>query len=157
MSTLYVDNLQPNLGNSVKIPGHVIGFESASHNSQQTLTSSSYANIGLGLTYAAKSANSKLVISYTLPYEIYDAGINSEVIGQLALHKDGVNIGSSYQTIVTMQTLQRNGGDAVSTVVLTAGDTSTHSWDIYGKTNQDQFTVFRYGYIGHMTLMEIAQ
>jgi hypothetical protein len=98
-----------------------------------------------------------LVISYTIPYEIYDAGINSEVIGQLALHKDGVGIGSTYQTILTMQTLQRNGGDAVSTVVLPAGDTDPHSWYIYGMTNTDQFTVFRYGFIGHMTLMEIAQ
>ena len=157
MSTLYVDNLQPNLGSSVLIPGHVVGFQTANHNSQQTITSTSFVSIGLSLSYTAKSATSKLLLSWSIPVELYDAGFNSEVIGEMVLYKDGTSIGNTYQTITTMQALQRKGSNANTQVVLDAGDTSSHTYTVYAKVSADQFTVFRYNLTGHLNVMEIAQ
>jgi hypothetical protein len=157
MSTIYVDNLQPNLGSGVLIPGHVVGFQTANHNSQQIISSTSFVSIGLSVSYAAKSATSKLLFSWAIPVELYDAGANSEVIGEMALYKDGTSIGNTYQTITTMQSVTRSGSSTNTQIVLTAGDTSSHTYAVYAKVSVDEYTVFRYNLIGHLNVLEIAQ
>ena len=65
MSTLYVDNLEPNLGGGVHIQGHVIqvvGGEPQSVNRVET-TSSSYLDTGVSRTINLKHPNSKVRIS----------------------------------------------------------------------------------------------
>lgn len=63
MSTLYVDNLQPNLGNAVHAAGHVVQVV---HNSIQGVTSTAsttYVPSGLSVTISPKFSTSKLVVS----------------------------------------------------------------------------------------------
>ena len=144
-------------GQKLIVPEHVIGFASTSYNTQITFTTTTWTTTNLSLSYTNKRSDSKLLLSYNIPVEIYDGGSNSEVIGELRWYKDSSQLSSSYQNIQTMQSDRRAGGSMVSTIVLDAGDTSSHTWEIFGKVNTDQFTVFRYNYIGHLTLMEIAQ
>jgi len=62
MSTLYVDNLQPNLGSRVMAAGHVVQVVSAETNSQVQNTTTSYIDTGLTATITPTSASSKILI-----------------------------------------------------------------------------------------------
>ena len=62
MSTLYVDNLQPNLGSRVMAAGHVVQVVSAETNSQVQNTTTSYIDTGLTATITPTSASSKIAI-----------------------------------------------------------------------------------------------
>ena len=160
MSTLYVDTItEKTAGNGVQIPGHVIGFAQANHNSQQAITSSSFVSLGLTVSYTAKKANSLIKVEYHLPSEIYDSGANNEVIGETALYLDGSNVGGGFQTINTSQNVLRSGSAVYSKYIQTAGDIASHTWTVYARVSGgiETFTCFRYGLTGYITLMEIAQ
>ena len=62
MSTLYVDNLQPNLGSGVSIPGHVIQVITAETSTTVSNTTTSFTDTGLTATITPKSASSKILI-----------------------------------------------------------------------------------------------
>ena len=160
MSTLYVDTItEKTSGNGVQIPGHVIGFAQSSHNTSQTITSSSFISLGLTVSYTAKKANSLIKVEYHFPSEIYDSGANNEVIGETALYLDGSNVGTSYQTINTSQNVLRSGAPVYSKYIQTAGDTASHTWTVYARASGgiESFTCFRYGLTGLITIEEIAQ
>lgn len=157
-STLTVDNIVGATSSSnIHIPGHVIGYVNHDYNTQQVVSSTSYITTGLTVTYAAKYANSKLRISYQIPMEQYDAGINSEVIAQTTLYIDGSQYSSSYTGLHTMENLKRSGSTIGEEFTLNASDTNSHTYTIYVKTNIDQITVFRYNLVGSLSIMEIAQ
>ena len=161
MSTLYVDTItEKTAGNGVQIPGHVIGFAHSSHNSQQTFTSSTFASTGLSVSYTAKSATSLICVEYHIPQEQYDSSANDEVIGETALYLDGSSVGTTHQTINTMQNMLRSGNQVYSKYIQTAGDTNSHTWTVYGRNNavsSEQITFFRYNLTGRITVTEIAQ
>jgi len=144
-------------GQKLIVPEHVIGFNQASHNTQQTITSTSYVSIGLSVSYASKRADSKLLISWSIPIELYDPSSNSEVLGQCSLFKDGSQYGTSYIALSSMQNEQRSGMTNSHHLAINAVDTSSHDYAVYAKVNVDQFTVFRYSRVGFITVMEIAQ
>lgn len=65
MSTLYVDNLQPNLGTGVSIPGHVIGV---AHGVSSTFsTNSTGETLVVEVSYTPKVTGSRLLISGISP------------------------------------------------------------------------------------------
>ena len=144
-------------GQKLIVPEHVIGFNQASHNTQQTVTSTSYVSIGLSVSYTAKSADSKLLISWSIPIELYDPSSNSEVLGQCSLYKDSAQYGTSYIAISSMENIKRSGMTNSHHLAINAVDTSSHDYAVYAKVNVDQFTVFRYSRVGFITVMEIAQ
>jgi hypothetical protein len=63
MSTLYVDNLQPNLGSRVMAAGHVVQVVSATKTDYSSVSSTSFTNIaGLSATITPTSSSSKIFI-----------------------------------------------------------------------------------------------
>jgi len=72
MSTLYVDNLQPNLGSRVEIPSlkpiagsvvQVVQVDDAEFSTRFTTTSSSYVSSGYDLVITPTSTSSKILIT----------------------------------------------------------------------------------------------
>ena len=64
MSTLYVDNLQPNLGSRVMAAGHVVQVvQAASTTYLETTTSGSWLNVGAVATIVPTSTTSKILLS----------------------------------------------------------------------------------------------
>jgi len=74
MSTLYVDNLQPNLGSRVMAAGHVVQVVSARDTTRVQGSTSAYQNTGLAITFTPSSANSKLLF-------IADVSVNLGSVG----------------------------------------------------------------------------
>lgn len=157
MSILKVDTLQPNTASTVHITGHVIGFGYVEHSTQLNVTSSSFVDSGISLSYTAKNANSKLLIHWSIPVEIYDGTANSEVIGQMQLFKDGTTVGGGIESLNTSENVKRSGSSATAEFSIDAGDTSAHTYSLKTKTSSDTLTVFRYGDTGSLRILEIAQ
>jgi len=63
MSTLYVDNLQPNLGSGVSIPGHVVQTVYSTNTSQLSTTSTSETSTGLSVTITPHSSSSNIKLT----------------------------------------------------------------------------------------------
>tara|TARA_B110000858_G_C17355142_1_gene272764 strand:+ start:10 stop:489 length:480 start_codon:yes stop_codon:yes gene_type:complete len=157
-STLTVDNIVgASSSSTIHIPGHIIGYVNHDYNTQQVISSTSYITTGLTVSYAAKSANSKLRISYQIPCEQYDGNSNAEVIGQTTLYIDGSVNSTSYTGLHTMENMKRSGSTIGEEFTLNASDTNSHTYTIYAKTTGQQLTIFRYSLVGSLSIMEIAQ
>ena len=85
MSTLYVDNLQPNLGSRVLAAGHVVqvvqGIKDTGYGST---TSSSFVDTGLSVTITPTNASSKILV-------IHSGNFNTQTAGNwadLTLYRD---------------------------------------------------------------------
>lgn len=72
MSTLYVDNLQPNLGSGVHIPGHVVQTKTLKTTSSLTSTSTTYIDV-LDFDFTPVYDNSVLLVSGALSGIAYEA------------------------------------------------------------------------------------
>lgn len=70
MSTLYVDNLQPNLGSGVSIPGHVVQVVQSESSTETLTTSTSYVDTNLFATITPKSASSKILVNISAAFFI---------------------------------------------------------------------------------------
>lgn len=65
MSTLYVDNLQPNLGSRVSVPGHVIQVVSSGEiSSNEAVTSTSFVDTDVTVTITPTSSSSKVLVNF---------------------------------------------------------------------------------------------
>ena len=62
MSTLYVDNLQPNLGSRVMAAGHVVQVVSGTYNTQVDNATTSFIDTGLSLSITPTATSSKILI-----------------------------------------------------------------------------------------------
>ena len=160
MSTLYVDNLQPNLGSGVHIAGHVIQVATTSVQGNITTTTSAFVDTGISLSFTPKSAISKLIITLQggRPY-IY-GGQQQDV----KLFQDGSQIGST--TDARWEALySQTGGIHVAhsaMYVLNADSTTARTYSVKFRTNtgttyfnnenaaDDEYDVW-------FTVMEIAQ
>lgn len=67
MSTLYVDNLQPNLGSRVLASGHVVQVVSATTTSGNTITSTSYVDTGITASITPTNTSNKILILVSSP------------------------------------------------------------------------------------------
>lgn len=63
MSTLYVDNLEPNLGSGVHAAGHVVQVVFGELTTRVQTSTTSWNDIGLSATITPQHANSKILIS----------------------------------------------------------------------------------------------
>jgi len=66
MSTLYVDNLQPNLGSRVMAAGHVVQVVQATHSAETSSTSTTFSDTGLSASIIPTSTSSKVLILFSL-------------------------------------------------------------------------------------------
>ena len=75
MSTIYVDNLQPNLGTGVSIPGHVVQVLSATKTNTQNINGTSFVEISdLSVTITPSSSSSKILVIVDVHYGSSNSG-----------------------------------------------------------------------------------
>lgn len=77
MSTLYVDNLRPNLASQISIPapglyiaGHVIQVVNAEYANESITTSTSFVDTGLYATITPTNSSSKILVSVNASFFI---------------------------------------------------------------------------------------
>lgn len=75
MSTLYVDNLAPNLGSRVLAAGHVVQVVQGSYSTETISTASTYTDTGLEAIITPTSTSSKIMIFVS----IANAGVLNNV------------------------------------------------------------------------------
>ena len=62
MTTLYVDNIAPNLQSRVSVPGHVIQVVQTVYSTDTTNSTSSYADTGLSASITPSSTSNKILV-----------------------------------------------------------------------------------------------
>jgi len=72
MSTLYVDNLQPNLGSRVMAAGHVVQVVHARYDTPITISGSGWISTGLAATITPTSTTSQILI--TVHQQVHTSG-----------------------------------------------------------------------------------
>lgn len=161
MSTLYVDNLQPNLGDAVHAEGHVVQVVrtsfTAAHN---TTTSTSFSSMGssFSLAITPKFSNSIILI---------DVMLNPYVAGNGASGAYNINNGSGYLGHasngfgIVPATGGSNGQYRHFNINAsdTASSTSTITYQLYHRSDNAGVTFYgNHANMGnHIRLMEIAQ
>ena len=172
MSTLYVDNLEPNLGSRVAVPGHVI--QVVNKKFDRLLTNSStfadipFQNSESTIDITPVSTSSKILIFYNLHIFVdLDADntwrsalvqilrdgsvIDGDATPNTAAYGTGAHLTNDTDRYMTYSTRQYL--DSPST-------TSTISYKLQGKSrNNDSYIDFasaNFSAQGNMTLMEIA-
>ena len=173
MSTLYVDNLEPNLGSRVMAAGHVVQVKEAEAPSSGvvTFTSSTFTDIGLSVSITPTSASSKFLIIYTCPVFVLGSGAGG-IGGGFRLYRDSVSIddpqGDGSGALGSWMNLSFASGywdffhTAVGNMMDTPNTTSAINYNV--KYSHRAGTNSRIGYNGsnyhprcRMTVMEIAQ
>jgi hypothetical protein len=89
MSTLYVDNLQPNLGNAVGAAGHVVQVIQADTNGEIANTSSSFIKMFQG-SITPHFATSKVLVHIDFTVNVYWVGSNNDAGAYYRIYRDGV-------------------------------------------------------------------
>jgi len=174
MSTLYVDNLQPNLGSGVSIPGHVMQVEHAIL--ATSLTQSSATTDLISISVVAKGNNSKFLLRGALSFSTNQGSNNTDQTEyRVSFTRDGSKVGghnlwgtnvfytcdvlSSYGT--TFDTRQATG-EHLDAPAASAGDTlvftlrcqngSSTAYINRGSGNSNTGS-----HLTYLTVMEIAQ
>lgn len=162
MSTLYVDNLQPNLGTGVSIPGHVIQTVYAEDDTAINTTSTSYIDTSVTASITPKSASSKILVIVQSTLRSITSSTNGSGV-QAMIHRDGTAIGKVVQAKVrenlsTGNTSNVQGGGSI-VALDTPNTTSQVTYTVRVKTANSAVEC-RYNSDGTgstITLMEIAQ
>ena len=163
MSTLYVDNLQPNLGSGVLIPGHVVQVVHTWNESQNiTVSSDSLTNTGISLSITPKSASNKIFIDFNIHFVIS----NNAAGFRLGIYRS-INGGADQALFDNGQDYSfYNRADGASNVTLRSyapiryydspATTSQVTYKLYGDYHTAPFGINNGGK-SFLSLMEIAQ
>lgn len=164
MSTLYVDNLEPNLGSGVIIPGHVVQFQSAILGRLDTL-SSSFAGLG-SVSITPTSTSSKIFIlirNHTYLSSVPSGGLWRGALTRLSrgstiLLDEGAKFGSP--AMHTSVNTDRGMWENVLDYYDIPATTSSVTYQVDGASRDGYNVDFNnpsYGPQGRITVMEIAQ
>ena len=152
MSTLYVDNLQPNLGSRVMAAGHVVQVVTANKNlsTDSTTGSGSYIDAGLSASITPTSANSKIYVV------AHFSGLSTSGNWLIStLYRDSTNTAGSEGLGITQA---GNWVTTTLTVVDSPSTTSSVTYGLYVKRGGTGTAYYHWnGSIDTITLMEIAQ
>lgn len=155
MSTLYVDNLEPNLGSRVMAAGHVVqGVQGTGQNAVLVTTSQTFVASGVKVLITPTSASSKIHLSGWL--HVYKSvGIHY----QCALHRNGVNLMGAFGNGGSDNDAGTAHYDAPISWVDSPNTTSEVTYELYLKGRETcSFTVNDGGnYTSNLVAMEIAQ
>ena len=161
MSTLYVDNLQPNLGSRVMAAGHVVQVVQHVNTTGISKSGSTVTATGIAASITPTSTSSKILIMYDLQYHI-DTSPSSGGLG-LRIHRDGTFIAgddtgyrSAYSQLSASGTRPR--GRASFTYMDSPSTTSSTTYEIYCMAWDAATSYISEGNApSTITLMEIAQ
>jgi len=159
MSTIYVDNLSPNLGSRVMAAGHVVQVVKGTSTSSVAISSTTETSTGLSATITPTSSSSLVLVTVTLGefrsytdsatrFQIYRGG--SKIIDLFNEAGYGPSVGSGMI-----------GFTLCGQYVDSPSSTSSTSYTLYGRMLQTNTGVLQIMpnslSISTMTLMEIAQ
>lgn len=157
MSTLYVDNLQPNLGSGVLIPGHVVQVVQATRATETASTSNTFSDTGLSLSITPKSNTSKIMVMFSLG----SSGVNntaSEARGYFRLMRASTEI---YRMDVRAYDYGNSGsidfGVYAQSYLDSPATASSVTYSIQQRSSTGTIRVCESGNQIQMQLMEIAQ
>ncbi len=163
MSTLFVDNLQPNLGSRVMAAGHVVQVVSAPLLRLDTATPE-FSDLG-GATITPTSANSQILIAFE--NHIYVRYLQSLWKGGLVrLNRGSTTIYGDAAGEYGESNLSSSASDRFMTYshrhyIDQPNTTSAIAYTVQGASRDSQvnitFNNLSYGSQGRITLMEIAQ
>ena len=159
MSTLYVDNLEPNLTGGVHVPGHVIQYKSTLTNTTTTLSPPSGVVTILSLTFTPHSADSIIRINWShgQTTKVSAAGTGSWLTAGILLdgtNKQEVQIGAlGYPEAVADQRYNPSKTGYLSS--WSGQKTISHFVEV-GSTGSN-WIINHQGYYTHLDIMEIAQ
>ena len=170
MTTLYVDNIAPNLQSSVYIPGHVIQVVEGAITASSSTQSTSYTDTGLSASITPKSANSKILVRMDAYAYDNTSGYNNFLMlvrGTTPIGHGGTgttnNDNTSAFAIAHCGLDGRDGSFSVS-VLDSPATTNATTYKIRFRAETGSDTAF-FNYVGNtqtrprstLTLMEIAQ
>jgi hypothetical protein len=156
MSTLYVDNLQPNLGSGVHAAGHVVQIQNTSTLLSGTISSTTPVDL-LSISFTPKFDNSSLYIVVTHRWQentnVTNAGVAIVHDGTNLLNISAYNTYAATGNMIDTNTYQ---GFVASTGSTSARDIKFQHWCFASGGNlivNPNVT----GAATQMTVMEIAQ
>jgi len=125
MSTLYVDNLQPNLGSKVEIPdlkplaGAVVQVVQGSYGDATVVNSTTYTSIGLSVNITPTSTSSKILISY----DVHAAAYGGSESAHLRIYRDSTSVYVGNTRGSRTPATSAVGGDASSSAIYMQSNT----------------------------------
>ena len=157
MTTLYVDNIAPNLQSRVSVPGHVIQVVENVVSTTVSTSSTSYVSTGLSASITPTSTSSKILIVGTVTVRMPTGGNNY----QHTIYRGATNLAP----VATRGFIQvRDAGGSVSDgtfPVLYLDSPNTTSETTYTWYHKSEGGVACYfandNSYANITLMEIAQ
>lgn len=167
MSTLYVDNLEPNLGSRVMAAGHVVQVVHNTINQKIAFTSTSFTSSGLSVSITPTSANSKIHVRLTTG-GAYWAG--QSVLG-LVFHRSSDNTYSPIGTggagnmnapdgmTMGMYSADGSGNNNLYPITVewfdtTHNTTSPITYSVYGANNNGTYSTYMGG-MGDNTVYQV--
>jgi hypothetical protein len=174
MSTLYVDNLQPNLGSRVMAAGHVVQCVSTTKTDVFTTTSASFVDIaGLSLAITPTLASSKVLVQVNVSlggldnyYAEFNLTRNGTTIGAYTggggtagfMGQNSVNdYARFYLDTPSNSFLDSPASTSSLTYQLQIASINQSSASLYINRTADQGNAVRCTGVSTLTLMEIAQ
>ena len=156
MSTLYVDNLQPNLGSRVMAAGHVVQVVSANFTTDTNYSSSSTVKI-VGLDITPTYSSSKVLVVYNIN-SIWKSASDATAEANWYLLKDGVGI-AHLDGITPYNQLAEghSAGSIAGSFLDSPASTSTKHYSLDISVNAGTVRINTEGGTSSITLMEIAQ
>jgi len=92
MSTLYVDNLEPNLGSRVMAAGHVVQVVQSTYATETQSTASSYTDTGLTASITPTNSSSKILVVFSLGGGCGVNNTSSDARGYYKLVRDSTDL-----------------------------------------------------------------
>lgn len=156
MSTLYVDNLEPNLGSRVMAAGHVVQVVQSDFNTLVTnSTNGTTIASGVKKSITPTSSNSKILIMCDV-----SVGKNStNSYGELFIYKDGSSLIQMENSLLYTGDTGQNYNRVPITYLDSPSTTSSTEYEIYFKKEGASGEMYINPDSGRstITLMEIAQ
>jgi hypothetical protein len=175
MSTLYVDNLQPNLGSRVMAAGHVVQVVQTNDGTHGSVTSTSYTSTPITATITPTSTTSKVLIRAVFLFGQSRSSTNrQDHIKKFTLYRGSTNI-APYNSSFFQHQNQVGDGEvatfteqtqvAVIEFLDSPSTTSPTTYTVYCRSDNSTITISINGRgagagldgTTAMTLMEIAQ
>jgi len=159
MSTLYVDNLEPNLGSRVLAAGHVVQVVQGTNSSEAISSASSYTDTGLSATITPSSTSSKIMVFVSMSSSgvLQNAGYDAR--GFYGINRDGSMI---YECYIRSYDYGNSGSIMFAPFEMSYLDSPSTTSAVTYKLQQlitvgHSIRVSTDNYPIHMQLMEIAQ
>ena len=155
MTTLYVDNIAPNLQSSVAIPGHVIQVVESASTTANVVNNTTWTASSLTATITPSATTSKILVLFHGCYDIDAAGRQIGI--QLRRGTTAISGGAESAASKPYSGSSRAIGTVAVNHLDSPSTTSATTYTVYIKSHGSYSTEFiSQSTEARMTLMEIA-